>query len=64
MLTLKWVELWTHYVFLMPVDTANPVVIWECNQNPQQQWIFTDDGELMLANNTSLFHSSAFVDYY
>ncbi|KAI9232437.1 MAG: ricin B lectin domain-containing protein [Podila humilis] len=36
------------------VDTGNNVVMWECNQNPQQQWIFTDDGLLTLANNTNL----------
>ncbi|KAF8811220.1 ricin B-like lectin [Phlegmacium glaucopus] len=46
------------------VDESSKVVIWECNQNPWQQWIFTDDGLLTLANNTNLClevpsHSSA-----
>ncbi|KAF8340236.1 ricin B lectin domain-containing protein [Amanita rubescens] len=36
------------------VDEASPVVLWECNQNYWQQWIFTDDGLLTLANNTNL----------
>lgn len=36
------------------VDYAQPAVVWECNQNPQQQWVFTDDGLLTLANNTNL----------
>ncbi|KAF8344864.1 ricin B lectin domain-containing protein [Amanita rubescens] len=36
------------------VDEASPVVLWECNQNEWQQWIFTDDGLLTLANNTNL----------
>ena len=29
------------------------MVVWECNGNPQQEWVFTDDGLLTLANNTS-----------
>jgi hypothetical protein len=47
----------------MLVDSSSKVVIWECNGNPWQQWIFTDDGLLTLANNTSLFRVSALVDY-
>jgi tellurite resistance protein TehA-like permease len=42
-------------MFPMPVDSSSKVVIQECNQNAWQQWIFTDDGLLTLANNTSSF---------
>lgn len=37
------------------MDDGSKVVIWGCNQNPWQQWIYTDDGLLTLANNTSTF---------
>ena len=37
------------------VDAGNQVVIRECNYDAPQQWIFTDDAQLTLANNTSAF---------
>ena len=43
----------------MLVDDPSPVVLSECSQDSklqlQQQWIYTDDGLLTLANNTSPF---------
>ena len=34
----------------LTVDSSSAVVIWECNQTPWQQWIFTEEGVLALAN--------------
>ena len=40
----------------LTVDEPHAVIISECNQSSEQQWIFTDDGILTLANNTSSSH--------
>jgi hypothetical protein len=65
LLMFERVELSADIAFSIPVDVSNKVKLWECNQNPQQQWIFTDDGLLTLANNTSsLPEVIALVDYY
>ena len=45
----------------MLVDDPSPVVLSECNQGSEQQWVFTDDGLLTLANNTSAFPAAPFL---
>ena len=44
---------------LLTVDGANPVVVRECSEVQEQQWVFADDGLLTLANNTSSSHRTA-----
>ncbi|KAJ6543908.1 ricin B lectin domain-containing protein [Mycena capillaripes] len=43
------------------VDRPSEVVIWECNNKPWQQWIFTDDGLITLAQNTSSFSEASLL---
>ena len=55
-------------VFLTPpcltVDSSSSVVIWECNQTPWQQWIFTEEGVLALANNTGTSLTYVYIHSY
>lgn len=46
------------------VNTGSPVVIWQCNGNPWQQWVFRNGGTLTLASNQSASLTPNYISTY